>query len=112
MILIPGWYSVICFFFKDPATTEIYTLSLHDALPISAELSLRMCHGEPPVAVACSQKENALSFCISQLSSISRPQAGDNSASISRSQLSCLYQHNRPILSHRAPEPAFLFECT
>src|SRR5689334_24642535 len=24
-----------CFFFNDPATTEIYTLSLHDALPIS-----------------------------------------------------------------------------
>src|SRR5262249_61048630 len=23
-----------CFFFNDPATTEIYTLSLHDALPI------------------------------------------------------------------------------
>src|SRR5690348_17999158 len=23
-----------CFFFKDAATTEIYTLSLHDALPI------------------------------------------------------------------------------
>src|SRR2546427_8409097 len=30
--------SVICFFFffNDTATTEIYTLSLHDALPISA----------------------------------------------------------------------------
>src|SRR5437764_633750 len=28
-------YSVICtLFFNDPATTEIYTLSLHDALPI------------------------------------------------------------------------------
>src|SRR2546426_2854971 len=26
--------SVICFFFNDTATTEIYTLSLHDALPI------------------------------------------------------------------------------
>src|SRR5438309_8372852 len=26
------------FFFKDPATTEIYTLSLHDALPISPTL--------------------------------------------------------------------------
>src|SRR5690349_22720079 len=26
---------VIFFFFNDPATTEIYTLSLHDALPIS-----------------------------------------------------------------------------
>src|SRR5438874_12147597 len=28
------------FFFNDPATTEIYTLSLHDALPI---LRLRLC---------------------------------------------------------------------
>src|SRR5437773_12445116 len=26
--------SCIFFFFNDPATTEIYTLSLHDALPI------------------------------------------------------------------------------
>src|SRR5438874_3747413 len=26
------------FFFNDPATTEIYTLSLHDALPICAPL--------------------------------------------------------------------------
>src|SRR2546430_9926093 len=26
------------FFFNDPATTEIYTLSLHDALPISCSL--------------------------------------------------------------------------
>ena len=26
----------ICFFFNDTATTEIYTLSLHDALPISS----------------------------------------------------------------------------
>src|SRR6185437_1847394 len=30
---------VAFFFFNDPATTEIYTLSLHDALPISAESS-------------------------------------------------------------------------
>src|SRR3712207_7532997 len=28
---LPIW----CFFFNDTATTEIYTLSLHDALPIS-----------------------------------------------------------------------------
>src|SRR5260221_3119211 len=26
-----------CFFFNDTATTEIYTLSLHDALPISSQ---------------------------------------------------------------------------
>src|SRR2546425_10859925 len=28
-------YARLCFFFNDTATTEIYTLSLHDALPIS-----------------------------------------------------------------------------
>src|SRR5690242_21405652 len=27
--------TVVAFFFNDPAPTEIYTLSLHDALPIS-----------------------------------------------------------------------------
>src|SRR5437899_3822755 len=30
------------FFFNDPATTEIYTLSLHDALPISSLLQERV----------------------------------------------------------------------
>src|SRR2546422_10785536 len=30
------WFSSF-FFFNDTATTEIYTLSLHDALPISAQ---------------------------------------------------------------------------
>src|SRR2546425_8641045 len=37
------------FFFNDTATTEIYTLSLHDALPISVELDLVEDHhrGEP-----------------------------------------------------------------
>ena len=29
------------FFFNDTATTEIYTLSLHDALPISKQLTPR-----------------------------------------------------------------------
>src|SRR6266540_5975498 len=29
-------YFIFFFFFNDTATTEIYTLSLHDALPISA----------------------------------------------------------------------------
>src|SRR5690349_21871934 len=31
----PLHFSFFSFFFTDPATTEIYTLSLHDALPIS-----------------------------------------------------------------------------
>ena len=29
------FFFFVCFFFNDTATTEIYTLSLHDALPIS-----------------------------------------------------------------------------
>src|SRR6202451_2958793 len=36
-----GALRVVVFFFNDTATTEIYTLSLHDALPISAF----ECHG-------------------------------------------------------------------
>src|SRR2546422_6210191 len=34
MSRIPAPFSVLFFFFNDTATTEIYTLSLHDALPI------------------------------------------------------------------------------
>src|SRR5689334_24031226 len=40
------WLSVFLsfFFFNDPATTEIYTLSLHDALPISCLVIRGMVH--------------------------------------------------------------------
>src|SRR3712207_7590088 len=37
-----------CFFFNDTATTEIYTLSLHDALPISRRVG---AHHAPRLAV-------------------------------------------------------------
>ena len=32
--VVLGFVFVLFFFFNDTATTEIYTLSLHDALPI------------------------------------------------------------------------------
>src|SRR3954464_2209752 len=35
---ITALFFMFFFFFNDTATTEIYTLSLHDALPISSEL--------------------------------------------------------------------------
>src|SRR5436190_23927408 len=35
----------IFFFFNDPATTEIYTLSLHDALPIYLTIPLQQLNG-------------------------------------------------------------------
>src|SRR5256885_8523705 len=37
------------FFFNDTATTEIYTLSLHDALPIL--LQIHVCGYQPPMGV-------------------------------------------------------------
>src|SRR3712207_8987477 len=41
MLVIAGRLCLDCFFFfNDTATTEIYTLSLHDALPIWAPLGL------------------------------------------------------------------------
>src|SRR6266853_4750246 len=45
MVLSTGSNScfIFVFFFNDTATTEIYTLSLHDALPISAASVSRMC---------------------------------------------------------------------
>src|SRR5260370_9389485 len=33
--------SLFFFFFNDTATTEIYTLSLHDALPITSSIEIR-----------------------------------------------------------------------
>src|SRR2546422_9876377 len=36
---------ILFFFFNDTATTEIYTLSLHDALPISAALAVLQALG-------------------------------------------------------------------
>src|SRR3712207_8725475 len=38
-----------CFFFNDTATTEIYTLSLHDALPISPPGPIRIYYCGPTV---------------------------------------------------------------
>src|SRR5438552_8637304 len=39
---------LIVFFFNDTATTEIYTLSLHDALPISLSVILSPLSALPP----------------------------------------------------------------
>src|SRR2546429_7166315 len=47
----------VFFFFNDTATTEIYTLSLHDALPISRPSAARQrAHGEPARDRACRRR--------------------------------------------------------
>src|SRR3712207_6857485 len=42
-MLLVGYFFSLFFFFNDTATTEIYTLSLHDALPIFGEGAVK--HG-------------------------------------------------------------------
>src|SRR3982750_5056155 len=44
------------FFFNDTATTEIYTLSLHDALPICMRLAWSRRHGGSRPETASSQR--------------------------------------------------------
>src|SRR5258708_34580088 len=50
--MLPRTFISFFFFFNDTATTEIYTLSLHDALPISLALGfLDVAVGERNVQV-------------------------------------------------------------
>src|SRR5687767_15643650 len=54
-LLVLAFYLVMrlfCFFFNDTATTEIYTLSLHDALPISEDLRPEEPAGGPERVLA------------------------------------------------------------
>src|SRR3712207_7237885 len=49
--------SIVFFFFNDTATTEIYTLSLHDALPILSQGLQTRCPRTPQTShCSCSQR--------------------------------------------------------
>src|SRR3712207_8287772 len=50
------------FFFNDTATTEIYTLSLHDALPISGPSHLRPLRDEEPYQQAAHNHRHPLRY--------------------------------------------------
>src|SRR3712207_7474848 len=47
MMSVEVVYSTMFFFFNDTATTEIYTLSLHDALPICFLVNLLSAYIKP-----------------------------------------------------------------
>src|SRR5437899_11634256 len=51
ILLLIFFFSLLFFFFNATATTEIYTLSLHDALPISDGSSA--CHSSDLCRTAC-----------------------------------------------------------
>src|SRR5216684_7370333 len=46
---------LVFFFFNDTATTEIYTLSLHDALPIPLESRKASCSDLPASSSRCAR---------------------------------------------------------
>src|SRR5258707_2560791 len=62
---MPSWF----FFFNDTATTEIYTLSLHDALPISTASS-----------AGCIRSASFLSRFLMSVASASAPIPGRSAA--------------------------------
>src|SRR2546430_9446572 len=85
------------FFFNDPATTEIYTLSLHDALPISRaalsrpSASLRVGHWSSP-AGSCFHHSTFLRglWCISPASSTSNVRSEEHTSELqSQSNIVC-----------------------
>src|SRR2546422_1703030 len=78
-------YSFLFFFFNDTATTEIYTLSLHDALPISrrADLRLRLCRVEP----LCCQLAHALDEHEGRVALVGMPNRSEEHTSELQSRL-------------------------
>src|SRR5256885_12803783 len=58
---------MLFFFFNDTATTEIYTLSLHDALPISHDRLAREGRGSPAADVAAVAQHGQLVGDLEQL---------------------------------------------
>src|SRR5437667_12906192 len=56
-LVIILFFFFFVFFFNDTATTEIYTLSLHDALPISHSLPEKSCWGRD-LSSACFTSSN------------------------------------------------------
>src|SRR6266853_5586441 len=56
-------YDISFFFFNDTATTEIYTLSLHDALPIASSSRDRLRRSE------CAAASSRLSTTVTKIAS-------------------------------------------
>src|SRR5215471_21706520 len=52
------FFFIFIFFFNDTATTEIYTLSLHDALPICGPTQSPTGWGQMPCTTGCRSEEH------------------------------------------------------
>src|SRR5258708_15035556 len=64
-LILPHPHATCLFFFNDTATTEIYTLSLHDALPISKEYSAPTTM-RPAFWMSCSMMSEPCRRCLTR----------------------------------------------
>src|SRR5256886_7124788 len=67
-MLHPFWFFFF-FFFNDTATTEIYTLSLHDALPICSRATRDRKHAGTPRGRSAHRRQNRSEEHTSELQS-------------------------------------------
>src|SRR3712207_6891775 len=78
---------IFIFFFNDTATTEIYTLSLHDALPIYPALTMRekvteLTRGDN--CMGCHAVINPLGFSLENFDAVGRFRTTDNNKPVDR----------------------------
>src|SRR5688572_31026469 len=73
------------FFFNDTATTEIYTLSLHDALPILRSAALTICC--PLRTMVCASR-TILTSCLCEVKTTSSVDRKSTRLNSSHSQIS------------------------
>src|SRR5947199_5192963 len=84
-------FLIFFFFFNQPPTTEIYTLSLHDALPISIVLSAAQVAGMMPTATRRTSAKAATSRFMSVLLSVMSRSRDRKSTRLNSSHLGISY---------------------
>src|SRR2546430_17265411 len=99
VLVMSSRHTIICFFFfNDTATTEIYTLSLHDALPISSSGSTGS-KGYPALS-------KLMARCSEELRSLQRSEEHTSELQ-SQSNLVCrlLLEKKKKLRQHNARPP-------
>src|SRR2546426_5119786 len=79
------------FFFNDTATTEIYTLSLHDALPISATSTATPSTGHMSRGVSCAATRSSCGSTVERSESIPAGSTDRKSTRLNSSHLVISY---------------------
>src|SRR5438105_9556618 len=103
--------SAICFLFKPMATTEIYTLSLHDALPIcsSDELQRQLIRGWARAAREIAPEDNASAIEDWRARRDRKSTRLNSSHEWISYAVFCLKKKTRPRWSHDGNRIAFLY---